>query len=327
MLDLVLLQYMKKIQFWKIMQYLFFEQWKALRTYANEHGVKIIGDLPIYVSLDSVDVWAHPELFQLDGDKVPREVAGCPPDGFSADGQLWGNPLFDWDYMEKDGYSWWVARIQYLCNVYDMLRIDHFRGFDSYFAIPYGDANAQRGHWKQGPGMDLFSTVEQKIGKQNIMAEDLGYMTDSVKKLLSDSGFPGIKLLQFAFDSRDGGGDMYLPENYPENCVAYTGTHDNDTSVGWVTSAEPEDVKQAFRYLHTDTAEEINWKMMRAIWESAAGLTIVQAQDLLGLGSWSRMNTPSTVGKNWKWRALKGSFTSKLSEKIRNEIKIYGRCR
>ena len=318
---------MKKIQFWKIMQYLFFEQWKALRTYANEHGVKIIGDLPIYVSLDSVDVWAHPELFQLDGDKVPREVAGCPPDGFSADGQLWGNPLFDWDYMEKDGYSWWVARIQYLCNVYDMLRIDHFRGFDSYFAIPYGDANAQRGHWKQGPGMDLFSTVEQKIGKQNIMAEDLGYMTDSVKKLLSDSGFPGIKLLQFAFDSRDGGGDMYLPENYPENCVAYTGTHDNDTSVGWVTSAEPEDVKQAFRYLHTDTAEDINWKMMRAIWESAAGLTIVQAQDLLGLGSWSRMNTPSTVGKNWKWRALKGSFTSELSEKIRNEIKIYGRCR
>ena len=326
-LDLVLLQCMKKIQFWKIMQYLFFEQWKALRTYANEHGVKIIGDLPIYVSLDSVDVWAHPELFQLDGEKVPKEVAGCPPDGFSADGQLWGNPLFDWDYMEKDGYSWWVARIQYLCNVYDMLRIDHFRGFDSYFAIPYGDANAKRGHWKQGPGMDLFSAVEQKIGKQNIMAEDLGYMTDSVKKLLSDSGFPGIKLLQFAFDSRDGGGDMYLPENYPENCVAYTGTHDNDTSVGWVTSAEPEDVKQAFRYLHTDTAEDINWKMMRAIWESAAGLTIVQAQDLLGLGSWSRMNTPSTVGKNWKWRALKGSFTLELAEKIRNEIKIYGRCR
>ena len=326
-LDLVILQYMKKIQFWKIMQYLFFEQWKALRTYANEHGVKIIGDLPIYVSLDSVDVWAHPELFQLDGDKVPREVAGCPPDGFSADGQLWGNPLFDWDYMEKDGYSWWVARIQYLCNVYDMLRIDHFRGFDSYFAIPYGDANAQRGHWKQGPGMDLFSAVEQKIGKQNIMAEDLGYMTDSVKKLLSDSGFPGIKLLQFAFDSRDGGGDMYLPENYPENCVAYTGTHDNDTSVGWVASAEPEDVKKAFSYLHTDSSEDINWKMMRAIWDSSAGLTIVQAQDLLGLGSWSRMNTPSTVGKNWKWRALKGSFTAELSEKIQNEIKIYGRCR
>ena len=315
------------IEFQQYMQFKFHEQWMKLKAYANENGIKIIGDIPIYVAMDSADTWAHPELFQLDGDKVPREVAGCPPDGFSADGQLWGNPLFDWDYMEKDGYSWWVARIQYLCNVYDMLRIDHFRGFDSYFAIPYGDANAQRGHWKQGPGMNLFSAVEQKIGKQNIMAEDLGYMTDSVKKLLSDSGFPGIKLLQFAFDSRDGGGDMYLPENYPENCVAYTGTHDNDTCVGWVTSAEPEDVKQAFRYLHTDTAEEINWKMMRAIWESAAGLTIVQAQDLLGLGSWSRMNTPSTVGKNWKWRALKGSFTSELSEKIRNEIKIYGRCR
>lgn len=185
---------------------------------------------------------------------------------------------------QKDGYSWWVARIQYLCNVYDMLRIDHFRGFDSYFAIPYGDANAQRGHWKQGPEWICFLPWSRRSAKQNIMAEDLGYMTDSVKKLLSDSGFPGIKLLQFAFDSRDGGGDMYLPENYPENCVAYTGTHDNDTSVGWVTSAEPEDVKQAFRYLHTDTAEDINWKMMRAIWESAAGLTIVQAQDLPGTG-------------------------------------------
>lgn len=324
-LDVVSVQYEEKIRFWKIMQYLFFEQWKSLRTYANDHGVKIIGDLPIYVSLDSVDVWAHPELFQLDENKVPKEVAGCPPDGFSADGQLWGNPLFDWDYMAKDGYSWWVARIQYLCSVYDMLRIDHFRGFDSYFAIPYGDANAQRGHWKQGPGMDLFSAVEQKIGVQNIMAEDLGYMTDSVKKLLSDSGFPGIKLFQFAFDSRDGGGDMYLPENYPENCVAYTGTHDNDTSVGWVTSAEPEDVKKAFIYLHTDTPEDINWKMMRAIWGSWAGLTIVQAQDLLGLGSWSRMNTPSTVGKNWKWRAEKGRFTLELAEKIKMEIKIFGR--
>ena len=312
----------ERVGFHIFCQFLFWRQWDALKRYANENGVKLIGDMPFYVSGDSADRWANRACFDRDG-----LTAGCPPDYFAPEGQLWGNPLFDWDYMEKDGYSWWVARIQYLCNVYDMLRIDHFRGFDSYFAIPYGDANAQRGHWKQGPGMDLFSTVEQKIGKQNIMAEDLGYMTDSVKKLLSDSGFPGIKLLQFAFDSRDGGGDMYLPENYPENCVAYTGTHDNDTSVGWVTSAEPEDVKQAFRYLHTDTAEDINWKMMRAIWESAAGLTIVQAQDLLGLGSWSRMNTPSTVGKNWKWRALKGSFTSELSEKIRNEIKIYGRCR
>ncbi len=321
------IQYEEKIRFWKIMQYLFFSQWKSLRAYANAHGVKIIGDLPIYVSLDSVDVWAHPELFQLDENKVPKEVAGCPPDGFSADGQLWGNPLFDWEYMAKDGYSWWTARIQYLCKVYDMLRIDHFRGFDSYFAIPYGDANAQRGRWKQGPGMALFSAVEQKIGAQNIMAEDLGYMTDSVKKLLADSGFPGIKLFQFAFDSRDGGGDMYLPENYPENCVAYTGTHDNDTSVGWVSSAEPEDVKKAFAYLHTDSAEDINWKMMRAIWQSRAGLTIVQAQDLLGLGSWARMNTPSTVGRNWKWRAAKGSFTTELAQKLRMETENAGRGR
>ena len=218
--------------------------------------------------------------------------------------------------------------MSYCFRLYDVVRIDHFRGFDEYFSIPYGDKDARGGHWEKGPGIDLFRKIEQALGWKQVIAEDLGYMTDSVRHLVYESGFPGMKVLEFAFDSRDSGcASDYLPHNYPENCVAYTGTHDNDTSVGWVTSAEPEDVKQAFRYLHTDTAEEINWKMMRAIWESAAGLTIVQAQDLLGLGSWSRMNTPSTVGKNWKWRALKGSFTSELSEKIRNEIKIYGRCR
>ena len=317
--------YKEEIEFWKSLQYLFFEQWKALREYANEAGLQIIGDLPIYVSLDSVDVWAHPELFQLDENKVPREVAGCPPDGFSADGQLWGNPLFDWDYMKQNGYRWWTARIGYLCKVYDMLRIDHFRGFDSYFAIPYGDANAKRGYWKQGPGMDLFRAVEQQIGAQNIMAEDLGYMTESVKKLLADSGFPGIKLLQFAFDSRDGGGASYFPEDYPPNCVAYVGTHDNDTAVGWTTSAEPEDVKRAYDYLGVTDAADINWVMMRAIWNSRANLTIVLAQDLLGLGSESRMNKPSTVGSNWCWRAVEGCFTDELAAKVRGEMERFGR--
>ena len=317
--------YKEEIEFWKSLQYLFFEQWKALREYANEAGLQIIGDLPIYVSLDSVDVWAHPELFQLDENKVPREVAGCPPDGFSADGQLWGNPLFDWDYMKQNGYRWWTARIGYLCKVYDMLRIDHFRGFDSYFAIPYGDTNAKRGYWKQGPGMDLFHAVEQQIGAQNIMAEDLGYMTESVKKLLADSGFPGIKLLQFAFDSRDGGGTSYFPEDYPPNCVAYVGTHDNDTAVGWTTSAEPEDVKRAYDYLGVTDAADINWVMMRAIWNSRANLTIVLAQDLLGLGSESRMNKPSTVGSNWCWRAVEGCFTDALAAKMRGEMERFGR--
>ena len=317
--------YKEEIEFWKSLQYLFFEQWKALREYANEAGLQIIGDLPIYVSLDSVDVWAHPELFQLDENKVPREVAGCPPDGFSADGQLWGNPLFDWDYMKQNGYRWWTARIGYLCKVYDMLRIDHFRGFDSYFAIPYGDTNAKRGYWKQGPGMDLFHAVEQQIGAQNIMAEDLGYMTESVKKLLADSGFPGIKLLQFAFDSRDGGGTSYFPEDYPPNCVAYVGTHDNDTAVGWTTSAEPEDVKRAYDYLGVTDAADINWVMMRAIWNSRANLTIVLAQDLLGLGSESRMNKPSTVGSNWCWRAVEGCFTDALAAKVRGEMERFGR--
>lgn len=313
--------YQEEMEFYKILQYLFFAQWKQLRSYANAHGVKIIGDLPIYVSLDSVDVWAHPELFQLNENKEPKEVAGCPPDGFSADGQLWGNPLFDWDYMKQDDYSWWTDRIRYLCTVYDMLRIDHFRGFDSYFAIPYGDTSARNGHWKQGPGMSLFSAVERKIGKQKIMAEDLGYMTDSVIQLLQDSGFPGIKLLEFAFDSRDGGGSAYLPENYPANSVAYVGTHDNDTAVGWVTSAEPEDVRQAFAYFGIDCADEINWVMMDAIWKSRANLAIVQAQDLLGLGSEARMNTPSTVGTNWTWRAEKGCFTEALAQKIREKMK------
>ena len=221
-----------EISFWKILQYLFFRQWGEFRSYVNEKGISIIGDLPIYVSLDSVDVWAHPELFHLDEAKNPIEVSGVPPDGFSADGQLWGNPVFDWEYMKKTHYAWWIDRIEYLCRVYDVLRIDHFRGFDSYYAVPYGETTARNGQWRQGPGMDLFHAVEKAIGKQPIIAEDLGYMTDSVKKLLSDSGFPGMKVLEFGFDSRDSGGADYQPHNYPVNCVAYTGTQ--TTIPSWV---------------------------------------------------------------------------------------------
>lgn len=318
-------RYGDQIEFWKICQYLFFRQWKTLREYVNGRGIRIIGDLPIYVSLDSVDVWAHPELFQLDENKVPREVSGCPPDGFSADGQLWGNPLFDWEYMAGDGYSWWADRIGYLCRVYDVLRIDHFRGFDSYYAIPYGRKDAREGRWREGPGIELFRAVEEKIGRQPIIAEDLGYLTDSVRKLLADSGFPGMKVMEFAFDSRDGSGSEYLPHNFIRHCVAYTGTHDNDTILGWASAVSPEDFRRAAAYLRLTREEGYHWGMMRALWASVADLTIVQAQDLLGLGSEARMNTPSTVGTNWLWRALPGSFTEELAGRLRHEMEIYER--
>ncbi len=316
-------KYIDDIDFWKIVQYLFFNQWKSLRDYANDRGIRIIGDLPIYVSYDSVDVWVHPELFLLDENRVPTEVAGCPPDNFSADGQLWGNPLFDWEYMARDGYAWWIDRIRYLCDIYDVLRIDHFRGFDSYYAIPYGDTDARRGSWKMGPGMKLFCAVENSIGRKNIIAEDLGFLTDSVKQLLHESGYPGMKVLEFAFDSRDGGGSMYMPENYPEGCVAYVGTHDNDTAVGWSHTAMKEDVQLAYSYLGED--EPINISMMRAIWKSSASIAIVQAQDLLGLGSEARMNIPSTVGENWRWRAGSGDFSEELARWMASEMLLFKR--
>ena len=311
--------------FWKVVQYLFFEQWYALKKYANDRGISIIGDLPIYVSLDSVDVWAHPELFQLDENGIPKEVAGCPPDGFSEDGQLWGNPLYDWDYMEQDGYQWWIRRIQYLCQVYDVLRIDHFRAFAGYYAIPYGDTTAKNGRWKQGPGMKLFDAVEKAIGKQRIIAEDLGHVTDDVRKLLKDSGFPGMKVLQFAFDRRDDNGKEYLLHNFIEHCVAYTGTHDNDTILGWFEDAAKEDTSYAREYLKIENDDALNWDMMDALWGSKAELAIVTAQDILGLGSEARMNEPSTVGKNWQWRALPGVFTEELAEKIYQRMEKYER--
>lgn len=311
--------------FWKVLQYLFFRQWNELKAYANERGISIIGDLPIYVSLDSVDVWAHPELFQLDENKIPKEVAGCPPDGFSAEGQLWGNPLFDWGYMEEHGFSWWIERIRYLCNVYDTLRIDHFRGFDAYYAIPYGDTTARNGCWKQGPGMKLFNAVERAIGRQPIIAEDLGHLTDSVRQLLKDSGFPGMKVMEFAFDSRDESGNEYLPHNYIENCVAYAGTHDNDTILGWFAEADSEDTDYAKKYLKISEGDSLNWSMMDVLWESVANMVIIQAQDILDLGSEARMNQPSTVGANWQWRALPGVFTQELASRLKNKMEIYNR--
>ena len=310
--------------FWMGVQYLFFHQWDALKAYANSRGISILGDLPIYVSGDSADVWANREQFQLDGQGRPTEVAGCPPDGFTEDGQLWGNPLFDWVYMKKDGYAWWLRRIAFQFRIYDILRIDHFRGFDAYYAIPYGDATARNGRWRTGPGLDFFKVVNRKLGKKEIIAEDLGFLTDSVRTLLKGTGYPGMKVLQFAFDSRDTGSD-YLPHCYTPHCVVYAGTHDNNTIQGWMASAPRKDVAFAKEYLRLNTREGYHWGMMRAAWASPAGLAIMQMQDLLGLGGEARINTPSTLGGNWQWRALPGSFHPKLAKRLRREMKVYQR--
>ncbi len=311
------------VAFHQGLQYLFFHQWRALKEYANGKGVYFIGDLPIYVALDSADVWSKPHLFQLDGDLKPVEVAGCPPDAFTADGQLWGNPLFDWDAMEREGYSWWIERIRRQRGFYDLLRIDHFRGFESYYAIPFGDENARRGVWKPGPGMKLFRAVEHALGRQAIIAEDLGFLTESVRQLLRDSGFPGMKVLQFAFDSREE--SDYLPHNYERNCVVYVGTHDNDTAMGWLETCGEADRSFAEEYLRLRREEGYNWGLMRGAWASVADLAVVTAQDLLGLGSEARMNEPSTMGKNWRWRVLPGVFTPELAKRLEHETRLYRR--
>ena len=314
----------EEISFWKGVQYLFFRQWRALKRHANGLGLSIIGDLPIYVSGDSADVWASPEQFQLDGEGLPTEVAGCPPDGFAPDGQLWGNPLFDWERMRGDGYAWWLRRIAFQFRLYDTLRIDHFRGFDSYYAIPYGEPTARNGTWRPGPGIGFFQAVNRALGEKEIIAEDLGFLTPSVCRLLRDSGYPGMKVLEFAFDSRDGVGD-YLPHRYPARCVAYTGTHDNDTIQGWMASAPKQDVDFAKAYLRLNKREGYHWGMMRSLWASPADLAVVQFQDLLGLGSEARMNIPSTLGGNWQWRALPGTFGRRLSRRLYREMQVYQR--
>ncbi len=311
------------IAFWQAVQYLFTRQWTALKAYANSRRVSIIGDLPIYVAADSVDVWANPQEFQLDEALRPIEVAGCPPDGFSATGQLWGNPLFDWDAMEADGFRWWIRRIRHLCGIYDVLRIDHFRGFAGYYAIPYGATDACQGRWRTGPGMKLFRAVNEALGPRDIIAEDLGFLSDDVRRLLADAGYPGMKVMEFAFDSRDGGD--YLPHSYPRKCIVYTGTHDNEPTAGWFDTAPRDDVAHAIDYLKLTAEEGYVWGMMRGAWSSVADLAIVQAQDVLELGHAARMNTPSTLGGNWCWRALPGAFTPTLARRLRHQMTLYGR--
>jgi 4-alpha-glucanotransferase len=318
-------EYAEEITFFKFQQFMFIKQWLKLKDYANKAGIKIIGDIPIYVAFDSADTWAQPELFEFDENRRPVAVAGTPPDSFSATGQLWGNPLYDWDYHKKTCYAWWIQRIHYCFKLYDVVRVDHFRGFDEYYSIPYGDTTAKNGEWREGPGYDLFREIKNQLGELNIIAEDLGFLTESVLKLVKDTGYPGMKVLEFAFDSREE--SDYMPHNYDKNSVVYTGTHDNETITGWYENLVSEDKNLAVDYLDIDTENErdIHWKFIRLALGTVADLAVIPLQDYLGLGNEARINTPSTVGDNWKWRLLEDEITDKLVEKIRKVTKIYGR--
>ena len=308
----------------RFLQYQFFRQWTALRGYAASRSIKIIGDVPIYVPLDSADVWANPRLFQLDESGYPKMVAGCPPDSFSADGQLWGNPLYDWDRMKETGYGWWIRRLAAAERMYDVVRLDHFRGFESYWAIPAGDKTAAGGCWKKGPAQDFVRAIRKELPNLDFIAEDLGYVTAEVKQLLEDSGYPGMKVMQFAFDSRES--SDYLPHTYPVNSVCYTGTHDNLTMVQWFQEAAPEDVAMAKAYLGLNEEEGPVWGVIRGCMGSVSKLCVVQMQDYLELGGEARMNFPGTLSpNNWTWRAEKGFITEELTRRIRETTRRYGR--
>lgn len=317
---------LEDVNFYQFLQFEFTRQWNALKKYANEKGVYIIGDIPIYVALDSADTWAHPELFQFDDERQPIGVAGCPPDAFSETGQLWGNPLYDWEQHKNSGYAWWIARIRKCYQWYDMVRIDHFRGFDEYYAIPFGENTAEHGKWEKGPGMELFSVLKKELGNLPIIAEDLGFLTDSVRKLLKDCGFPGMKVLQFAFDSRED--SDYLPYRYGTNSVVYTGTHDNATTYGWWDELTHEDRAVALRYMNRGkrtSKKKLTWELVCLAMASVSELCVIPMQDYLCLPNTARINTPSTIGFNWQWRMSKDAFTNQLCKKIYDMTKLYGR--
>lgn len=314
-----------EVTFYQFQQYLFYAQWEKLKKYANDNGIKIIGDIPIYVAFDSSDAWANPELFRFDENCNPVAVAGCPPDAFAVTGQLWGNPLYRWEYHKETGYEWWMKRLGACYELYDVVRIDHFRGFDEYYSIPYGEPTAENGTWMQGPGYDIFRVLKEKLGEKEVIAEDLGFLTDSVIELVKRSGYPGMKILQFAFDSREE--SDYLPHNYTQNCVVYTGTHDNDTVLGWYETLTGDDKVLCDNYLNLEKSDKktLHWDFIRAAMASVAYLAVIPMQDYLGLGSEARMNIPSTLGINWKWRMGSGDFTKELAEQIREMTRLYGR--
>ncbi|ABR47854.1 4-alpha-glucanotransferase [Alkaliphilus metalliredigens QYMF] len=312
-----------EIDYWIFLQFLFFIQWNRLKNYANDKGIKIIGDIPIYVAEDSVDAWVNSEIFLFDEYNRPIHVAGCPPDGFSETGQLWGNPLYRWDVLEERGFDWWVERISGSMRLYDVIRVDHFRGLESYWAVPYGEQTAEGGNWLKGPGIKLFHAIEAQLGHVEIIAEDLGFLTPDVIALREQTKYPGMKVLQFAFNIWEE--SDYLPHNYDKDCVVYTGTHDNDTVMGWLQNGPRDDVAFAKRYLHLNEEEGVHWGFIRGAWSSVGDLAIAQLQDFLGLGSEARMNTPSTLEGNWHWRVKKEALTRELAEKIGGLTKLYGR--
>ncbi len=305
-----------QIQF---IQFLFFRQWNALKTYARQLGIRVIGDMPIFVAIDSADVWSHPNLFYLDADGKPTVVAGVPPDYFSPTGQLWGNPLYRWDVHKASGYSWWLERIRSALKQVDIIRIDHFRGFAGYWEVPAGNPTAEQGRWVPGPGADLFNAIEANLGNLPILAEDLGVITPDVVELRDRFELPGMKILQFAFSGPD---NIFLPHNLPRNCAVYTGTHDNDTTVGWYETGPEEEKDFARRYLSVD-GTDFAWDLIRAGWSSVAVFALAPMQDLLSCGTEARMNYPSRLGGNWEWRMLRTDLGDALQARLKEMNWLY----
>jgi len=312
------------IRYYTVTQYFFFKQWLALKEYANGKGVKIIGDMPIYVSADSVEMWTMPELFKVDENNEPLYVAGCPADDFSPTGQLWGNPIYDWEKHKEQGFSWWIYRVQESFKIYDVLRIDHFKGFSDFWQIDKDAENAVNGTWEAGPGIELFQKIKEQLGDLPIIAENLGFIDEKAEKLLDDSGYPGMKILQFAFPGED---NLDRPHHYTQNSVAYTGTHDNDVVNGWYEKLSESERKLVSEYLNRRDDETITEAMIRGIYSSVSDYAIVTMQDLLDKDATSRMNVPSTVGGNWEWRMLAEDLTEERKEFLRNITVRYSRER
>ncbi|MCX6285988.1 MAG: 4-alpha-glucanotransferase [Bacteroidetes bacterium] len=314
----------EQTDFHKFLQFVFFKQWTSIKDYAKKHKIRIIGDIPLYISLDSSDAWANPGEFEFDRELMPIRVGGVPPDYFSETGQLWGNPLFRWDIMKNNNYKWWMDRIRTNLTLYDVIRIDHFRGFAAYWAVPYEEKTAIKGAWIPGPGKEFFKALKNEFGDLPIIAEDLGVMTPDVEDLRDSFGFPGMKILEFAFDSSEA--NDYIPYSYIKNCIVYTGTHDNDTVVGWFKKASETDRQQVLDYLDKD-GKDIHWSFVRLAWSSVAYKAIVPMQDLLGLDSAARMNLPGTTGGNWNWRAKEADFPNELANALASMTVLFGRSR